>query len=132
LHEFLGELIDRHLNDLIINATEIADRHLERTSTRAYRKDLLTLGIGNLLRAPPRTVQKRLTKILQELERNREEIALAGRLLDELKQELEDIDTPRHVALKDIAKVRDQYREVPDSIDESQRRLVGEVEGFSL
>jgi hypothetical protein len=132
LHKNLGKLVDAQLDKLITNATEIASRHQERTFTRAYRDDLLTLGIDDVLYAPLRTVQKRLTKIAQEPERSREEIALAGRLLEELNQETEEIDLPRHEALKYIVEVRDEYREVPDSIDERRRRIAGKVEGFSL
>ncbi|KAG9198792.1 hypothetical protein G6514_009342 [Epicoccum nigrum] len=132
LHENLGKLVDAQLDKFITNATEITSRHQERTFTRAYRDDLLTLGIDNVLHAPPRTVQKRLTKIVQEPERSREEVALAGRLLEELDQEIEEIDLPRHEALKNIVKVRDKYREVPDSIDECRRGIAGKVEGFSL
>jgi hypothetical protein len=132
LHESLGKLLDTHFDSLILNATEIAALHKERTSTRAYHDDLLTLGIEDLLHAPPRTVQKRLIKIVREPERSPEEITLAGRLLDELNQEFEAIDIPRHEALKAIAKARDENREVSHSRDERRRGSLGEVEGFSL
>ena len=77
-------------------------------------------------------MQKHLTNIIQDPDRSREDIALAGRLLDELNQELGEIDSPRHKALKDLAKVRDEFREKPDSEDERRRKELGEVEGFSL
>ena len=132
LHESLNELYNTHLDKLTLNATDVAARHKDRTSRRAYPDDLLTLGIEDLFQKPPRMVQRRLIKIVREPERSREEIALAGRLLDELNQEIEEIDIPRHEALKDIAKVRDEYREVPKSIHERRRSSLGEVEGFSL
>lgn len=132
LHESLKELFDTHLDKLILNATDIAARHKERTSTRAYHDDLLTLGIEDLFQKPPRMVQRRLIKIVREPERSPEEIALAGRLLDELNQEFEEIDIPRHEALKAMTKIREENREVPKSYHERRRGSLGGVEGFSL
>jgi hypothetical protein len=126
------ELVDAHLDDLIHNATEVAARHKERTSTREYQEAFITLGIHDLLRAPPRAVQKGLTDIVRAPKRSREEIALAGRLLDELNQEIEDINFPRHRLLKDLARVRDELHGASDSTKEIRRKAVGEVEGFSL
>jgi hypothetical protein len=131
-HESLGELVDRYLDRLIKHATDIAGRHKERTSTQAYHDALLTLGIEDLLGEPPRTVQKRLIEIVREPERSPEHIALVGRLLDELNQEFEAIDIPRHEALKALAKARDENREVPKSYHERRRKSLGEIEGFSL
>lgn len=132
LHESLNKLFNTHLDKLTLNATDIAARHKARTSAEAYHKDPLTLGIEDLFQKPPRMVRKRLIKIVREPERSREGIALAGRLLDELNQEIEEVDIPRHEALRAIVKVRDENREVPQSYHERRRSTLGEVEGFSL
>ena len=136
LHEVLGEHFNANLDSLILNATEIAGRHRERTSSVAYGEALLTLGIDDLHDAHPREMQKRLIKIVRNPKRSREEKELAGRLLDELNQEFEKIDIPRHKALEALAKIRDEHREehheVPDSLAERRRKYGGKVKGFSL